>query len=72
MSHTNLCHNLGILGMTHSYSKCGMYKVIITVESVKLSTGQGSDGIYHHHGNKLGHSPFLDIMQGASETYDGF
>ena len=28
--------------MTHSYSKCGMYKMIITVEAVKQSTGQGS------------------------------
>jgi len=39
MSHINLCHNRGILGMTHSYSKCGMYKVIITMEAVKQSSG---------------------------------
>jgi hypothetical protein len=41
MSHTSLCHNHGILGMTHSYTKCGMYKVIITMEAVKNSQGSG-------------------------------
>jgi len=40
MSHTNLCHNRGILGMAHSYAKCGMYKVIITGEAVKQSTAK--------------------------------
>lgn len=28
--------------MPHSYSKCGMYKVIITMEAMMQSTGQDS------------------------------